>query len=229
MDLKIHEAARLLQVESEEIERWIRDKALPAHRFNDQFHINSVELQEWALAHGVRFPPELVAVNRAAAGPAADLVSALGRGGMHRDVPGSTRDEVLASVVQLPGIPSAIDRALLLELLRAREMLASTGLGGGIAFPHPRSPIVLDVQIQPTLLACFLRQPVDFGAVDGRPVWALFLLLSPTVPDHLKLLSQLSWALHDTPVRSLLERRAPLPALIARLAELPAMAGQARR
>jgi PTS system nitrogen regulatory IIA component len=77
--------------------------------------------------------------------------------------------------------------------------------------------------------ACFLRQPVDFGAVDGRPVWALFLLLSPTVPDHLKLLSQLSWALHDTPVRSLLERRAPLPALIARLAELPAMAGQARR
>jgi PTS system nitrogen regulatory IIA component len=229
MDLKIQEAARLLQVDSDEIARWIREKGLPAHQSNDQFHINSVELQEWALTHGVRFPPELMAVNRASAGPAADLVAALERGGMHRDVPGKKRDEVLANVVQLPGVPERIDRALLLELLRAREMLASTGLGGGIAVPHPRSPIVLDVAIQPTLLACFLREPVDFGAVDGRPVWALFLLLSPTVPDHLKMLSQLSYALHDTPVRSLLERRAPLDALIARLAELPAMSSQARR
>ncbi len=229
MDLKIHEAARLLQVESDEIARWIREEGLPAHRFHDQFHINSVELQEWALTHGVRFPPELMAVNRASAGPAADLVAALERGGMHRDIAGTRRDEVLANVVQLPGVPAPIDRALLLELLRAREMLASTGLGGGIAVPHPRSPIVLDVEVPPTLLACFLRQPVDFGAVDGQPVWALFLLLSPSVPDHLKMLSQLSYALHDSQVRSLLERRAPLQALIARLAGLPAMSSQARR
>ena len=229
MDLKIHEVARLLQVDGDEVARWIREKGLPAHELHDQFHINSVELQEWALAHGVRFPPGLMAVNRAAAGPAADLVAALERGGMHRDVAGTNRDEVLAKVVKLPGVPAAIDRGLLLELLRAREMLASTGLGGGIAVPHPRSPIVLDVAAPPTMLLCFLRQPVDFGAIDGRPVWALFLLLSPTVPDHLRMLSQLSYALHDTPVRSLLERRAPLDALLARLAELPAMASGSRK
>src|SRR5438105_1361176 len=171
MDLKIHEVARLLQVDGDEVARWIREKGLPAHELHDQFHINSVELQEWALAHGVRFPPGLMAVNRAAAGPAADLVAALERGGMHRDVAGTNRDEVLAEVVKLPGVPAAIDRGLLLELLRAREMLASTGLGGGIAVPHPRSPIVLDVAAPPTMLLCFLRQPVDFGAIDGRPVW----------------------------------------------------------
>jgi nitrogen PTS system EIIA component len=223
MDLKIHEVARLLNADSDEVARWIREKGLPAHEFRDQFHVNSVELQEWALAHGVRFPPELLALNRATRGPVADLVGALQRGGMHRDVPGSTKDEVLAAVVQLPGVPAPIDRGLLLELLRAREMLASTGLGGGIAVPHPRSPIVLDVQVPPTMLACFLRQPVDFAAVDGRPVWALFLLLSPTVQDHLRMLSQLSYAMHDTPVRSLLERRAPLEALLARLTELSPM------
>lgn len=229
MDLKIHEAARLLKVDSGEIERWIREKELPAHEFNDTFHINSVELQEWALEHGVQLPPELMAVNRAGTGAAADLVAALERGGMHREVAGATRDEVLAGVVQLPGVPGPIDRGLLLELLRAREMLASTGLGGGIAVPHPRSPIVLDVQVPPTMLLCFLRQPVDFGAIDGKPVWALFLLLSPTVPDHLRMLSQLSYALHDAKVRSLLERRAPFEALIARLAELRAGSAQARK
>ena len=229
MDLKIHEAARLLHVDSDEIERWIRDGHLPAHLFHDQFHINSVELQEWALAHGVKLPPELMSVNRASSGPAADLVAALERGGLHRDVAGATSDEVLANVVQLPGVPKPIDRSLLLELLRAREMLASTGLGGGIAVPHPRSPIVLDVAVPPTMLACFLRKPVDFGAIDGRPVWALFLLLSPTVPDHLRMLSQLSYALHDEGLRALLERRAPLEAIVGRLSELRAGNGQARR
>ena len=229
MDLKIHEVARLLQVDGDEVARWIREKGLPAHEVHDQFHINSVELQEWALAHGVRCPPELMAVNRAAAGAAGNLIAALERGGMHRDVPGTNRDEVLPAVVKLPGVPAAIDRRLLLELLRAREMLASTGLGGGIAVPHPRSPIVLDVEAPATMLLCFLRQPVDFGAIDGKPVWALFLLLSPTVPDHLRLLSQLSYALHDTPVRSLLERRAPLDALLARLAELSATPSSSRK
>jgi len=229
MDLKIHEAARLLNVGSSEIERWIREKALPAHEFNDTFHINSVELQEWALANSVNLPLELLAVNRASSGPAADVVAALERGGIHRDVPGATRDDVLANVVRLPGVPAAIDRALLLELLRAREMLASTGLGGGIAVPHPRSPIVLDVQIPPTMLLCFPHKPVDFGAIDGKPVWALFLLLSPTVPDHLRLLSQLSYALHDTKVRSLLKERANFDALIARLSELRASSARTKK
>ncbi len=222
MDLKIREAAKLLGVDADEVRRWIRDLSLPAHRFQEQFRIHSVELQEWALEHGVRVTPALLQVNRAGTGPVPDLVSALERGGLSADLPGGTRDEVLAAVARLPGIPQAFDRELLLQLLLAREMLGSTGLGGGIAVPHPRSPIVLDVKVPPTLLLCFLRQPVDFGAVDGKPVWALFLLLSPTIQSHLRMLSQLSWALHDVQVRALLESRAPLSELTAHLRSLSA-------
>lgn len=224
MELKIHEAARLLGVDADEVDRWIHDKGLPAHRLNEQYHIHSVELQEWALEHGIRVPPELMDVNRANAGPAPDLLAALERGGLHPRIAGRTRDEVLAAVARLPGIPAPIDRELLLQLLLAREMLASTGVGGGIALPHPRSPIVLDVQVPPTLLLCYLQQPVDFNAIDGKPVQALFLLLSPTIQDHLRMLSQLSYALHDTRVRALLDRRAALPELVAQLRALPARA-----
>src|SRR5712692_4697319 len=88
MNLKIHEAARLLGVDADEVSAWIRDRGLRAHRFQEQYRINSVELQEWALEHGVRVPPELMAVNRAAAGPSPDLVDALQRGGMHAQVRG---------------------------------------------------------------------------------------------------------------------------------------------
>jgi PTS system nitrogen regulatory IIA component len=221
MDIKLLDAARILNVDADEIVRWIRERGFPAHRVQDQFRINSVELQEWALAQGLKVPPDLLAINRNRPG-AADLASALERGGMHVDVPGSSIDEVLAAIVQLPGIPGGIDRELLRELLIAREALSSTGVGNGIAVPHPRSPIALDVALPPTLLACFLKSPVDFNAIDGKPVWLVFLLLSPTIQEHLRLLSQLSYALHDAPIRSMLSQRAPLALVLARIGELAA-------
>lgn len=216
MHLKVSDAARLLAVEPETVLRWIKEKALPAHRLRGQFHVNSVELQEWALSHHVRMepPPEEEDSHKE---PTSELTSALVRGGLHADVSGTTRDEVLASVVRLPGIPDRIDRDTLLQLLLAREMLGSTGVGGGIAIPHPRAPLVFDVEVPSVAVACYLPKPIDFKAVDGKPVWMLFLLLSPSIPDHLRLLAQLSWALHDAELRRLLEQRAPLEALLTRL------------
>ena len=38
---------------------------------------------------------------------------------------------------------------------------------------------------QPAVTLAFLSQPVDFGALDGQPVKVLFLLLSPSVREHL--------------------------------------------
>ena len=216
MHLKVSGAARLLEVEPDTVLRWIKEKGLPAQRLRDQFYVNSVELQEWALANHIRMaPPPEEETSRGER--AADLISALERGGVHADVPGATRDEVLASVVRLPGIPERIDREALLQLLLAREMLGSTGVGGGIAIPHPRTPLVLDVETPSIAVACYLPKPIEFKAVDGKPVWMLFLLLSPTISDHLKLLAQLSWALHDAELRRLLEQRAPLDALLLRL------------
>src|SRR5262249_48316043 len=74
--------------------------------------------------------------------------------------------------------------------------LQSTGIGEGIAIPHVRNPIVLHVP-RPTVTLCFLDRPIDFGALDGKPVHVLFAMVSPTVRAHLRLLSRLSFALHD--------------------------------
>ena len=216
MHLKVSDAARLLEVEPDTVLRWIKEKGLPAQRLRGQFHVNSVELQEWALANHIRMapPPEEEDSHKE---PTSDLIGSLLRGGVHAGVSGATRDEVLASVVRLPGIPDRIDRDTLLQLLLAREMLGSTGVGGGIAIPHPRTPLVLDVEVPSVAVAGYLPKPIDFKAVDGKPVWMLFLLLSPSIPDHLRLLAQLSWALHDAELRRLLEQRAPLDSLLTRL------------
>ena len=104
-----------------------------------------------------------------------------------------------------------------MRLFLAREASASTAIGDGIALPHVRNPIVLHVE-QPMVTLCFLDHPVDFGALDGKPVHVLFSLICPTMRSHLQMLSRLSYALHDAkfkevvcarPARGNLARGAP--------------------
>lgn len=64
--------------------------------------------------------------------------------------------------------------AILPALLR-REALGSTGMGDGVALPHAR----LDAVRRPFGMLARLRDPIDFEAVDDRPIDLVFLLLLP--------------------------------------------------
>jgi PTS system nitrogen regulatory IIA component len=81
-------------------------------------------------------------------------------------------------------------------------------MGDGIAIPHVRSPLVLGVECA-SITLCFLQRPVEFGALDARPVGILFSMISPTVRFHLQLLSRLAFALHDPEFRAAVLRKAP--------------------
>ncbi|MEY2883598.1 MAG: IIA-like nitrogen-regulatory protein PtsN, partial [Pseudomonadota bacterium] len=88
--------------------------------------------------------------------------------------------------------------SLILERVRERETLGSTGFGGGAAIPHARIP-GLD---QVVVVLARLVVPVDYGALDGDPVDIAVLLLSPegAGADHLKALARISRALRDPAV-----------------------------
>jgi PTS system nitrogen regulatory IIA component len=94
--------------------------------------------------------------------------------------------------------------------------LGSTGIGDGIAIPHVRNPILLHVAA-PFVTLCLLRHPVEFGALDGLPVHALFTVISTNVPGHLRMLGQLGFVLHDEELRRLLKSRANGPDILARV------------
>ncbi|MGD9513681.1 fructose PTS transporter subunit IIA, partial [Mycolicibacterium sp.] len=74
----------------------------------------------------------------------------------------------------------------------AREEQSATGLPGGIAIPHCRSPYV----DTPTIGFARLTPGVDFGAPDG-PADLAFLIAAPDSggQEHMKLLSSLARAL----------------------------------
>ena len=109
-------------------------------------------------------------------------------------------------MVEALPLPEEIDRELLLRLFLAREASASTAIGDGFAIPHVRNPIVLHVA-RPMVTLCFLEHPVDFGALDRKPVHVLFSLICPTVRSHLQMLSRLSYALQDQKFKEVLMRQ----------------------
>jgi PTS system nitrogen regulatory IIA component len=227
MNVPLREAARLLQVSEKTLYRWIQKGVLPAYRVHDEYRFNRVELEEWAVANRrpLRVP---AAAAPSAPEPAPNLGAAIARGGIYFRVGGQTRDQVFQSLVALPGIPRHINSAHLLEMLRTREGLASTAIGGGVAIPHPRNPLVLGVD-EPTVLLCFLEHSVDFGALDGKRVQTLFLLLSPTIEAHLQTLARIAFVLQDAAFRQLLEKRATREAILERLAELRPAGERTRR
>ena len=93
------------------------------------------------------------------------------------------------------GITKVNDRTIFDALLE-RENLGSTGFGNGTALPHGRLPELDKVYV----FFARLATPVDFDSIDGKPVDALFLLLSPqsSGADHLTALAQVSRLLKDS-------------------------------
>ena len=103
------------------------------------------------------------------------------------------------------------------DVLMERERLGTTGVGNGIAIPHGKLP---------TLEALFgvfarLEKPVDYQAIDERPVDLIFLLLAPELAgaDHLKALARVSRLLRDESVCDKLRGTDSADALYAILTE----------
>lgn len=61
------------------------------------------------------------------------------------------------------------------DTLVKREGFGSTGIGDGIAIPHARVLLIKDLMI----VIARLKEPVDFDAIDGKPVKIIFLIVAP--------------------------------------------------
>ncbi|NLG33804.1 MAG: PTS transporter subunit EIIA [Lentisphaerae bacterium] len=203
MQLTVKDAAKALNVTEKTVYRWIQSGGLPAYRVAGTYRINRAMLFEWATSKRVNFPAE-----DPEADPEPMDMPALGRtlqdGGIHYRVGGTSKTDVLAAVVDLLKLPDSADRAGFLQALLAREQLQSTGVGDGIALPHVRNPAMVDVA-SPSVCLCFLETPIDYGALDGKKVRALFVPLSPNVRIHLHLLSRIAFALRHPQFKRLIE------------------------
>jgi PTS system fructose-specific IIC component/PTS system nitrogen regulatory IIA component len=82
------------------------------------------------------------------------------------------------------------DREEILEALRQREMKMSTGIQKGIAIPHGKTSAVDKVYG----MLGVSRKGIDYEALDGNPVYLVFLVLGPIGDSekHLKVLQRMA-------------------------------------
>lgn len=203
MNLSVKDAAQLLAVSEKTIYRWLKQGLVPVYRVNESYRFKRAELLDWATSRRLGVAPEAFSEPESNAEPLPSLYEALELGGVFYRIEGKNRNEVLTDAVEHLRLPDEFDRHYLTQVLIARERLSSTALGDGIAIPHPRSPGLMNLT-RATVTLCFLEQPVDFKALDGRPVGVLLLILAPYLRAHLHLLSRLGFALKDAAFRQAL-------------------------
>lgn len=106
------------------------------------------------------------------------------------NVPGTSRKPVFQVISERLAALSGLDERAILETLRQRERLGTTGVGLGIAIPHGRIA-GLDHLVG---LFAKLARPIDFEAMDGQPVDLVFVLLAPedAGADHLQALARIA-------------------------------------
>lgn len=113
-------------------------------------------------------------------------------------VPGGSKRALLQQLANLAGQRLSLEPTAILASLAERERLGSTGFGQGVAIPHGKIEGLKHIYC----LFARLAEPINYKAIDARPVDLVFLLLSPpdAGADHLKALAAISRVTRQSPV-----------------------------
>jgi PTS system nitrogen regulatory IIA component len=128
-------------------------------------------------------------------------------------LPAGNKRGLLQHLANLAGQRLDLDPATILASVVDRERLGSTGFGDGVAIPHGK------VDGLASIYGLFVRlsEPIDYKAIDRRPVDMAFLLLSP--PDagaeHLKALAAISRLVRHGPTLDKMRGARTADALVA--------------
>jgi nitrogen PTS system EIIA component len=208
MDLKIKDVAELLKVSETTIRRWLADGKIPAYRINHQYRFDSSELGDWmmgcklkaqeaesSLFNEIQIYPkqaESQAQETTARGGMQHfcLYRAIHQGDILSSISGSTKEEVIRATTVAIAPKLGVDAEVLSELLIAREELMPTALNNGIAAPHTRD--FLRKGPYDMVFVVYPKEPIQYGALDGNPVYALFFLFAGSDKGHLQLLAKLA-------------------------------------
>lgn len=216
MDLTIHEVSRLLRLPVNTLERWVRQGKIPVYKSRDGYFFIERELRRWAQARGLVLSSSETHTSHHKESLGDSLTAAFKKGGVVYQVEDDTVSGVLRTLVDAAPLDDFINRDELFQKLIEREDLSSTGIGKGVAIPHPRSPLD-NGPVEPGVTTCFLDTPVEYGGIDGVAVFVLFLILTPSTRVHLSILGKLSHFLRDPSFIEFLGKRPAADELLARV------------
>ena len=218
MKLTMDEVACCLNIPATTLQRWVRQGRIPIIKGEGGPLFDSAVLEKWSTNHNLPFTPPHIANEKKCVQSChiENLLPAMERCGVLHHIAGADQKSVLRNAVNAFSFLNENIKIVLTEKLIERENMASTGVGKGVAIPHPREPMPT-INDMPMIATCFLEKPIDYVAIDDKPVFVLFILLSPTVKLHLHLLSRLAYCLRDNSFVNFLKERPPAESLFNRI------------
>ena len=129
----------------------------------------------------------------------------------------TSKKQALQELAERAAKLSGLHERQIFDVLLERERLGTTGVGSGIAIPHGKLAGLKKLHG----VFARLSTPIDFEAIDDRPVDLIFLLLAPETAgaDHLKALARVSRLLRDQAMCEKLRRTDNADALYLLLTE----------
>jgi len=189
--LETNKVAELLGVPEITIQRWVHQGKIPYRVKKNKYIFIKDEIIKWAETHKISIKKQ----NKKALEPLdISVLESIKKGDVIFELEGNDSYEILKNAIEK--IDFIIEKERLLDEIIRREEIASTGIGNGIAIPHPGRNFKLKIEF-PITYVFFLKNPIDFNSVDNEPVKIVFLFFTPSVEVHLKFISRLSFILKE--------------------------------
>jgi len=197
--MSLQEVAQELRVSEKTVRRMLWRGELRGIRVGGQWRFPIENLAGF-------FPASAAGAKTHARSQVAPIYKLIEIGGIHYRIAGENPHDVLMDVVRETPCVTHKLRPALFKALWEREALCSTGIGNGIAVPHPIVPIWAPrADIPSSIGLFFLEEPVDFGCLDEGKVTILFLLLLQTLQEHLQAMAHLVRLLREESLTAFLK------------------------
>ncbi len=190
--MTLGETAQYLKVSEKTIHRMIEDNAIPCAKIGGQWRFVKTMLDSWLQSQMNVIPQQDYINALQAQKESISLARLIDPSCVFLDLPSITPEYVLRTLSEsLKKCGALTDEDAYLQQLLDREKLMSTGIGRGIAFPHPRRSGILPVKYS-ALAVGYCPDGLEFAALDGDKTYLFIAIASSSDPVHLRVLSLLT-------------------------------------
>ena len=212
----LEEVARYLHLARPDLERLVKQQAIPFEKHGDRLVFRKVVVDAWASQrilglHGRRladYHEQSSSDTRELLPRGAMMPALIEADFIDPELPAKTKSSVLRQMVALADKTGRVwDAAAFRAGLEARESLCPTAIPGGLALLHARSPEASWFE-SPFLVLGRTVQDIHFGSPDGRPTRLFFLLGCPDDRLHLHTLARVCLMAQKTDLLAQLQEAA---------------------
>ena len=140
MDLNTKDISHLLILPEKEVQQLVKRKEIPYQLLFDKVVFNKQQIIEWAL--GRNMPINVSGHKKFSEYHLETVSTLLNKESFHYNC-GLDESSYIEQIISQTNFEKNVDRDIIIQLLKSRELMMSTAIGNGISLPHPRVPLMV--------------------------------------------------------------------------------------